>query len=154
MTPASPFAHGPGSTHEAGCVDCALAAEALAPAGDPPAPATFTVYGRALSMNHAYPTNRSGRRFSSPALKKWKAVVASAAWAAKVRRAGGPVSVRATVYFPSRRGDLDNVAKPLLDALKGIAYIDDRQVEELHLVRALDRERPRVEVSVTERGAR
>jgi Holliday junction resolvase RusA-like endonuclease len=44
--------------------------------------------------------------------------------------------------------DVDNCAKSLLDAMKRVAFPDDRQVVELHVYKALDRERPRVEVEV------
>lgn len=45
--------------------------------------------------------------------------------------------------------DVDNAAKPTLDALKGIAYVDDRQVCGLRVVR-LDRTK---EIAVTGREA-
>ena len=37
--------------------------------------------------------------------------------------------------YPTR-GDLDNLSKGILDALNGIAYVDDKQVVELHLSRS------------------
>jgi Holliday junction resolvase RusA-like endonuclease len=59
----------------------------------------------------------------------------------------GQVSVRADFYMDGR-GDLDNRAKQLLDGIKGRAFADDSQVWELHMVRHLDRGRPRVEIQV------
>jgi hypothetical protein len=50
---------------------------------------------------------------------------------------------------PDAMADVDNAAKPTLDALKGIAYVDDRQVCGLRVVR-LDRTR---EIAVTGRAA-
>jgi len=44
--------------------------------------------------------------------------------------------------------DVDNCSKSILDALKRVAFPDDRQVVELHVYKAIDRERPRVEVEV------
>lgn len=35
------------------------------------------------------------------------------------------------------RGDLDNRIKVALDSLIGIAYIDDKQVEEIHIVKSV-----------------
>jgi Holliday junction resolvase RusA-like endonuclease len=35
-------------------------------------------------------------------------------------------------FFPPANQDLDNIVKPLLDALKGTIYRDDSQVVELH----------------------
>lgn len=60
----------------------------------------------------------------------------------------GDVSLTAVVYFRDRRRDLDNVLKPLLDALKGVVYEDDRQVAHLDFRREYDRQRPRIEMQV------
>lgn len=43
------------------------------------------------------------------------------------------VAVWLELYVHHQRGDLDNYAKLLLDAARGIVYRDDRQVEELHV---------------------
>ena len=47
----------------------------------------------------------------------------------------GPVSVRIVVYFPNRRGDMDNRIKPILDVLQGVAFMNDSQVEHLEVRR-------------------
>jgi len=47
----------------------------------------------------------------------------------------GEVFVNIAWFRRARRGDLDNKAKPILDALKGLAYADDRQVARLWLQR-------------------
>jgi crossover junction endodeoxyribonuclease RusA len=60
----------------------------------------------------------------------------------------GPVAVFLDVYRPRRRGDLDNILKATLDALNGIAYRDDAQVEQITAQRYEDKRAPRVEVSV------
>lgn len=45
--------------------------------------------------------------------------------------------VGVTIVVPrAMRGDLDNIAKFVLDALRGVAYDDDRSVSELHVRRA------------------
>jgi Holliday junction resolvase RusA-like endonuclease len=43
----------------------------------------------------------------------------------------GAISVAITHIFVGVAGDLDNLAKPVLDALKGLVYEDDRQVTDL-----------------------
>jgi Holliday junction resolvase RusA-like endonuclease len=58
----------------------------------------------------------------------------------------GDISVRGVVYFKDHRRDLDNVLKPLLDALQGIAYRNDRQIVHLDFTKRLDRGNPRVEL--------
>ena len=45
-------------------------------------------------------------------------------------------------------GDVDNLAKSVLDAMNGVAYGDDSQVVDLQATKAVDRARPRVEVEV------
>lgn len=61
----------------------------------------------------------------------------------------GPIAVVLRVFFPDRlRRDIDNVAKSVTDAMNGGPYVDDSQVHELHVYRAIDKMRPRVEVEV------
>ena len=47
----------------------------------------------------------------------------------------GGVGVSMRAWFPTRRGDIDNIVKATLDALEGIAYLNDRQIVELHVFR-------------------
>ena len=61
----------------------------------------------------------------------------------------GPVEVWLTVYFPNRRGDLDNRVKPTLDAIQGVAILNDSQVEAYHVMRRVDAECPRVEIKIS-----
>jgi Holliday junction resolvase RusA-like endonuclease len=65
----------------------------------------------------------------------------------------GPVSLTYFVYRPRKVGDLDNYLKGLLDALKGIAFIDDAQVVELHGFLYDDKTNPRVDVVIEEATA-
>ncbi len=44
---------------------------------------------------------------------------------------GGAVSVTITYFFVSDAPDVDNVPKPILDALNGLVFVDDRQVTDL-----------------------
>ena len=59
----------------------------------------------------------------------------------------GNVKVTMTIYYASRRPDLDESL--VLDLLQGIAYLNDRQVKEKHIRWALDKELPRCEILVT-----
>jgi Holliday junction resolvase RusA-like endonuclease len=43
----------------------------------------------------------------------------------------GPVGIAITHYFAEVPIDLDNLPKPILDAMKGITIVDDMQVVEL-----------------------
>jgi len=59
----------------------------------------------------------------------------------------GDVSVRITVWFPNRRGDLDNRIKPVLDVLQGVAYANDSQVVHLEVGREVS-DKPRTVVII------
>ena len=48
---------------------------------------------------------------------------------------------------PTKRPDLDNIAKAILDALNGLAYRDDSQIVSLK-IRKLYAEKPRVKISI------
>jgi Holliday junction resolvase RusA-like endonuclease len=84
-----------------------------------------------------------------------KALKEAYQWEAKSQWKGKPlegdIDVSITFYFGTeRRADLDNFNKLSLDALTGIAYEDDdSQIAKLHLKRAYDRARPRIEFSVS-----
>ena len=53
------------------------------------------------------------------------------------------------LYMPNeRRVDLDNLAKSQLDALNWLIFVDDSQIDELHVYKRIDREKPRAEVTV------
>jgi Holliday junction resolvase RusA-like endonuclease len=61
----------------------------------------------------------------------------------------GDVSVRMTIYYASRRPDLDESL--ILDLLQGVAYENDRQVKEKHIYWGLDKENPRCEITVAQK---
>jgi Holliday junction resolvase RusA-like endonuclease len=59
------------------------------------------------------------------------------------------LAVSFRLFFGSKRkADLDNFNKLSQDALTGIFYEHDSQIAELHLYRAYDKERPRIEAAV------
>ncbi len=59
----------------------------------------------------------------------------------------GDVSVDMTIYYASRRPDLDESV--ILDALQGRVYLNDRQVREKHIRWGLDKDNPRAEITVS-----
>lgn len=60
----------------------------------------------------------------------------------------GPVKVCARIFYASERPDLD--ASVILDVLQDAGiYKNDRQVRELHLWHAIDRDNPRAVIEVT-----
>ena len=42
------------------------------------------------------------------------------------------VMVTITCLHRNRHFDLDNILKPILDAMKGLIYVDDEQITDLH----------------------
>lgn len=95
-----------------------------------------------------------GRRLTPKAQREYQRAVRWAGMCALAER-GGPwpdrsrFAVELVVYEPdARRRDLDNQAKTVLDAMNGVVWADDSQIDALTVVRRLDRERPRVEVLV------
>jgi hypothetical protein len=58
----------------------------------------------------------------------------------------GDVKVTIFIHYASRRSDLDESL--ILDLLQGVAYVNDRQVKEKHIIWGLDRDNPRAEIIV------
>ena len=86
-----------------------------------------------------------GRAVTSAEARAYKRRVALTS---RCRPLDGPVAVTVRWFRGRKAGDLDNRLKCLLDALKGVAFADDRQVAEIHAYRYEDRVTPRVEVRV------
>lgn len=137
------------------------AAEAPTPAEAERAPfiVRITVHGRPLSVNRVYQPMGRGRTFITGAGKKWLAHVARCA---RVAMGGmpmmtGPVRMSVTFYFDRAiKGtdipfqDRDGPLKPLQDALEGVVYENDKWVVGGPVEKLLDRQMPRVEVTVEE----
>lgn len=63
----------------------------------------------------------------------------------------GPVQVGMKIYFGTKRKcDIDNFNKLVFDALSGVVWRDDSQIEELHIKKLYDKENPRVELLIYE----
>lgn len=59
-------------------------------------------------------------------------------------------SIKILVYFQSNRSDLDNSAKIILDCLQNCKVIEnDRLCHELHMVKYIDKENPRIKFEIT-----
>ena len=94
-----------------------------------------------------------GRAVKSAEARKYQLHVGLLAKRAGVRPVSGEVAVALELYRPQRSGDLDNFIKVSLDALKGYAYDDDKQVVEIVARRHDDKKNPRLVVEVTETKA-
>lgn len=72
----------------------------------------------------------------------------------KLARRGRPLEGNVSVLFHwfrgRRSGDLDNRLKVALDALRSVAFADDRQVVAILAYRHEDKANPRIEVMIEE----
>lgn len=95
--------------------------------------------------------------------KTFKEVIAWHAKAAVSRQgikrpAEGPISIRLVFQmgkngkelYHTKRPDIDNLAKAVKDALKGIAYADDSQIVEAHLYKQYGGPEIRIEIRTLE----
>ncbi|MFF6808009.1 RusA family crossover junction endodeoxyribonuclease [Streptomyces sp. NPDC012616] len=72
---------------------------------------------------------------SSSRRRAWKADVSAAArkvWPAAVAPLTSSLSVTITFFHQGSPLDVDNMLKPIQDALCGIAFVDDAQVTDVH----------------------
>ncbi|MGL5065617.1 MAG: RusA family crossover junction endodeoxyribonuclease [Microcoleus sp.] len=91
-------------------------------------PFEFIVTGKPVSLQ----TNNRSK------LQNWKAKVsetAAAAMPAGMPVIREPVQVIITHYCVIQISDLDNIIKPIVDAMKILVYLDDRQVTDLTVKR-------------------
>ncbi len=117
----------------------------------------FTVAGRPIAWKRA---QRNGRRtYKHPKNRdyqnriRWCALLAMSELG-HTRRSWKPytgkVNVAVRIHPPDRRiGDEDRYLQQVGDALQGLVIVNDRQIHWLEPVLSVDRERPRLEVTVT-----
>lgn len=108
----------------------------------------LTIPGNPLSVNHLY-GQHGKRRFLYAAGKKYKDLVASIAKPYFKEPLDGNVSLEITYYFPDkRRRDVTNYDKSPIDALSGIAFQDDCQVQTCMLRKHIDKDNPHTEIII------
>ena len=94
---------------------------------------TFVVPGRPRAKARPRVT---GRGTYTPAITRdAQTRVAAFALAAGARPVTTPVGMMVEFLTDRRKVDLDNLGKLVMDALIGVAYVDDSQVHDLHLLR-------------------
>ncbi|WP_417790305.1 RusA family crossover junction endodeoxyribonuclease [Terasakiella pusilla] len=62
------------------------------------------------------------------------------------RRIKGPIRIFVKAFYPDRRQDLD--CELIFDALEKRIYVNDRQLQEKFLYRAIDKQNPRAEIVI------
>lgn len=90
------------------------------------------------------------RAVMSDEAREYKRLVAYLAQRAGLEPAAGEIVLTVRWYRARRSGDLSNRIKIVEDALRGVVYVDDKQVVELHAFRDDDKANPRVEIVATE----
>ncbi|MEH2154409.1 RusA family crossover junction endodeoxyribonuclease [Nostoc sp.] len=87
----------------------------------------FIVNGRPVSL-------QARKRGKGNRLQDWKKTVRQEAekyWSSEQKTATGLVMLQITYFYDSVQLDIDNIVKPIQDAIKGLAYVDDDQVSDL-----------------------
>jgi Holliday junction resolvase RusA-like endonuclease len=112
---------------------------------------TIVLTGEPKSTQHIYRNTCRGGYSTTYMTPQGKALKEAYQWEAKAQWKGKPlegdIEVSITLYFGTkRRADLDNFNKLRLDALTGIAYLDDSQ--KLIIERAYDKTDPRIDISI------
>ena len=110
----------------------------------------LTLTGCPLSVNNIWRRNNKGWTYLTDAgrnLKEKWAWEARTQW--KMEPTKEKVSLSLVLYFPDRkRRDLSNQPKLIEDALTGVVWNDDSQIDELIIVRDYDKRLPRVELVI------
>lgn len=101
------------------------------------------------SLNNLYATVR-GHRILSKRGRDYEEDVLNACFHARVKPFTKDVSISFKAYRPRKIGDLDNLSKIIFDSLKGSAFLDDKQIVEIHAYRRDDKVNPRVEIEIRE----
>lgn len=103
------------------------------------------------TINHAY-GHRGGAKYIKPAGREFRKVVAEIVAAAGHSTITGRVRLFAAIHPATRaKQDLDNRSKTLQDALTHAGvWLDDEQIDELHLMRREVVKGGRVTVVITE----
>ncbi|OYE02752.1 RusA family crossover junction endodeoxyribonuclease [Nostoc sp. 'Peltigera membranacea cyanobiont' 232] len=79
-------------------------------------------------------SQQARKRGKGNRLQAWKNTVRQEAekyWSSEQKTATGLVMLQITYFYDSDQMDVDNIVKPIQDAIKGLAYEDDKQVSDL-----------------------
>ena len=113
---------------------------------------TFCVDGPVVPKQRPRMT-RNGHVYTPPKTRAYEMLVTLAAGAALRKHGEWDTTKRyalSLVLFmgDKRKRDLDNCAKAISDALNGVLYDDDAQIDELFAIRNYDKDNPRAVVAL------
>lgn len=101
------------------------------------------------SVNHYLAHTRNGVYRTAEA-KSYREIVAWILHDMEIEPLEGLLAVEIYAYRPRKAGDIDGILKVSLDAMSKLAYVDDKQIVELHVHRRDDKNNPRLEVTIWE----
>lgn len=110
--------------------------------------------GAPISTNHAYRYTCIGGYARSYMKKEAVALKEGYQWQAKSQWKGlkpliGPLELEIRVFLPTKRKtDWDNLHKLSMDALTGIVWEDDSQIEKVTIIKGYDKLKPRIEINL------
>lgn len=112
--------------------------------------ATITIPGQPVPKGR--PRTGQGRTYTPERTREYEATVG---WSGRqAMRGRRPTTARVAVvidlYGETHAGDVDNVAKAILDGLQTIVFKSDAQVDDLHVCRHQGTPDPRAVVVVSE----
>ena len=117
---------------------------------------TLSLDGEPRSTSHIYKYTCRGGYVKGYMSEDGKKLKQSYQWQAKVQWGrkvplSKPLQVCLTIHFGTKRkSDADNFSKIVLDSLTTIAWHDDSQIQELTIIKAYDKARPRIVVNINE----
>jgi len=111
--------------------------------------------GNPKSTGRIYRTTCRGRLATVYMVNEGKALKKSYIQQARTQRLSEPITgdvmVDMVLYFgDKRKRDIDNFNKLVFDSLTGIVWVDDVQIQELHIIKKYDKLSPRVELYISE----
>lgn len=107
----------------------------------------FTVPGRPVPKGRPRFNTRTGHAYTPRRTQDYQAKVGWHARIAQTMLTEKPVVLRVWAYTHTKsHGDVDNIAKAVADALIGIAYIDDKQVQRIEAEWSLGEDRCEIEI--------
>jgi Holliday junction resolvase RusA-like endonuclease len=113
-----------------------------------------TILGKVPSKSNQYRINCQGKRgylYKSSELKQYEQSFKAQCKEYKNANIQGYFTIYIDVYYPSKRADLDNAMKCVLDCLQACnAFPNDNKCCGISAARYVDKELPRIEFSLFE----
>ena len=115
----------------------------------------ITLLGELLSTQSAYRSACTGNRPRLYMTSQAVTLKESYQWQVKKQWKRKPLvcplQITVVLFFGTKRiADWDNFHKLSMDALTGIVWLDDSQVQEATVTKKYDKENPRIEITIQE----